>query len=144
MHRFIFFILCFAIIHLNYACYITNCPIGGKRNLQFDNNLRSHQCPQCGLTGQCFGPSICCTSLACRIGHQSDIRQCSMENRHVIPCEIKTPICSAVPNGRCAANGVCCGTESCQMDKNCIMVSNQESDSSREERLSQPEIILFE
>ncbi|CAF0781982.1 unnamed protein product [Rotaria sp. Silwood1] len=109
MHRSILFILCLAIIHLNHACYITNCPIGGKRNLHFDNNLHNHQCPRCGLNGQCFGPSICCTGLACRIGNPSDIRQCSLEDRNVIPCEIKTTICSALPNGRCAANGVCCG-----------------------------------
>ncbi|CAF3518348.1 unnamed protein product [Rotaria sp. Silwood1] len=111
MHRSILFILCLAIIHLNHACYITNCPIGGKRNLHFDNNLHNHQCPRCGLNGQCFGPSICCTGLACRIGNPSDIRQCSLEDRNVIPCEIKTTICSALPNGRCAANGVCCGIE---------------------------------
>jgi hypothetical protein len=36
-------VLFVAIIQLNYACYITNCPIGGKRNLYSGNNLLSHQ-----------------------------------------------------------------------------------------------------
>ncbi|CAF4114798.1 unnamed protein product [Rotaria magnacalcarata] len=135
MHQFIFIVFSVAIIQLSYACYITNCPIGGKRSLFIDNNLRSHQCPRCGVNGLCFGPSICCTGLACRIGHPSDIRQCSLENRSVTPCDVKTLICSAVSNGRCAANGVCCSADSCQMDKSCL-VSNQESDGSPEERLA--------
>ncbi|CAF1382699.1 unnamed protein product [Rotaria sp. Silwood1] len=129
MYQYTLFILSVAIIHLNYACYITNCPIGGKRSLLVNNMLHSHQCPRCGLNGQCFGPSICCTSLGCRMGHPSDIQQCSSENHSVIPCTIKSTACSVLSNGRCATNGLCCNSESCQMDATCSISSNQNFDS---------------
>ncbi|CAF0921759.1 unnamed protein product [Adineta steineri] len=135
MHQYTLLILFIAIIQFNCACFITNCPIGGKRSLHLINNLQNHQCPRCGLTGQCFGPAICCTDLACRIGHPSDIRQCSAEDHNLTPCIIKSPTCSTVPNGRCAANGICCGTESCQIDETCSIASNQEINISQEERL---------
>ncbi|UJR37665.1 hypothetical protein I4U23_030361 [Adineta vaga] len=138
MHTFIFLILFVALLQFNHACYITNCPIGGKRSSDLDNNLHNHQCPRCGLGGQCFGPSICCTDFACRIGHPSDARQCSNENRNLTPCVINSSVCSTVPNGRCAAHGVCCGTESCQVDETCSVASNQEIDNSREQHLSHP------
>lgn len=128
MHQTIFFILSFAILQLTFACYITNCPIGGKRNLLLENDLhqvrdsidifrnflvRMFQCPTCGINGQCYGPSICCTNRGCRIGHPSDIRQCSNENHRTIPCSIKAAVCTAVPNGRCAANSICCNPGRC-------------------------------
>ncbi|CAF3709754.1 unnamed protein product [Rotaria socialis] len=115
MHQLIFIVLSVAIIQLSCACYITNCPIGGKRSLLLGNNLISHQCPRCGLNGQCFGSSICCTGLAC-----------------------------PVSNGRCAANGVCCSADSCQMDKSCLVSNQERDDSSREDYLAQAEIMLFE
>ncbi|CAF3568655.1 unnamed protein product [Rotaria socialis] len=127
------FILSLAIIQLSYACYITNCPIGGKRSLFASSILHDHQCPRCGANGQCYGSSICCTSSGCRIGHRSDIRQCSIEDHSVIPCTIKSASCSVLPNGQCAANGVCCNTESCQMDETCSMSSNQNDDSLQEQ-----------
>ncbi|CAF3362151.1 unnamed protein product [Rotaria socialis] len=144
MDQLIFIVLSVAIIQLSCACYITNCPIGGKRSLLLGNNLISHQCPRCGLNGQCFGSSICCTGLACRIGHPFDVRQCSLENRSVTPCDVNTSICSAVSNGRCAANGVCCSADSCQMDKSCLVSNQERDDSSREDYLAQAEIMLFE
>ncbi|CAF1133186.1 unnamed protein product [Rotaria magnacalcarata] len=129
MHQFTLFILSLAIIQLSYACYITNCPIGGKRSLLANSILHDHQCPRCGANGQCYGSSICCTSSGCRIGHRSDIRECSTEDHSVIPCIIKSAFCSVLPNGQCAANGVCCNTESCQIDETCSMSSNQNIDS---------------
>lgn len=36
-------ILLVGIIQLSYACYITNCPIGGKRSLGLNNILNDHQ-----------------------------------------------------------------------------------------------------
>ncbi|KTG05639.1 hypothetical protein cypCar_00027454 [Cyprinus carpio] len=46
------------------ACYISNCPIGGKRAVQ---DWQSRQCLSCGPGdhGQCFGPSICCGEEGC-------------------------------------------------------------------------------
>ena len=89
-----------------------------------------------------------CTSLGCRIGHSSDIRQCSTENHSLIPCTIKSAACSAVPNGRCTANGLCCGTgmlpilseifqlyslflDACQMDESCPLSSDNLQDESQ-------------
>ncbi|CAF0959274.1 unnamed protein product [Adineta steineri] len=129
MNQSTLFILSAVLIQLTSACFITNCPIGGKRSLLLNNNHHKHECPSCGFNGQCFGPSICCTSLSCRIGHPSDIHQCTSENRSPVPCTIKSAVCSAVPNGRCAANGICCGTDSCQMDKSCSISSNQDDES---------------
>jgi hypothetical protein len=43
MHYFALIVLFVTIIQLNYACYITNCPIGGKRSLYSGNNLFAHQ-----------------------------------------------------------------------------------------------------
>ena len=119
------------------------------------------QCPRCGFHGQCFGPSICCNGLGCRIGHPSDARQCSKENHSLTPCMINSAVCSSVPNGRCAAHGVCCGTgmyfifvdvssawivilESCQIDESCSEVSNQEVDNSREEHLPHSRFTLLQ
>ncbi|CAF1122786.1 unnamed protein product [Rotaria sordida] len=133
MYQSTLFILSVAIIQLNYACYITNCPIGGKRSLNINNILHAHQCPRCGLNGQCFGPSICCTHFGCRMGHPSDIHQCSTEDHSVIPCTIKSKTCSMLSNGRCAANGLCCNAESCHMDKTCSVSSNHFIDNVQDE-----------
>lgn len=43
MHQSVLFILFLAFIQLTYSCYITNCPIGGKRSLGFNNDLHNHQ-----------------------------------------------------------------------------------------------------
>jgi len=32
-----------ALIQITCACYITNCPIGGKRSAEFNNRLVTHQ-----------------------------------------------------------------------------------------------------
>lgn len=106
MHSVSISTLLFALMLIQWtmACYITNCPIGGKRSL-----LSSQvQCPRCGFDGQCYGPSICCNSEGCRLGHPEDFRQCSVENHSVIPCKIDATPCSSLPNGRCAGRGLCC------------------------------------
>jgi len=43
MHQLTLLVLFVAIIQLSYSCYITNCPIGGKRSLQFGNDVHTHQ-----------------------------------------------------------------------------------------------------
>ena len=43
MHQFVAIVLFVALVQLNYACYITNCPIGGKRSLSSGNQLSTHQ-----------------------------------------------------------------------------------------------------
>jgi hypothetical protein len=43
MHQSILVVLSVVIIQLSYACFITNCPIGGKRSLLLNNNLHTRQ-----------------------------------------------------------------------------------------------------
>ena len=42
MHQLKTIALLVALLQVTYACYITNCPIGGKRNLP-SNDVRAHQ-----------------------------------------------------------------------------------------------------
>ncbi|KAJ8340155.1 hypothetical protein SKAU_G00347880 [Synaphobranchus kaupii] len=80
------------------ACYISNCPIGGKRSLE---EYPSRKCMSCGPgdRGRCFGPSICCSEgLGCLAGGKA----CGSEE------------------GRCAAPGVCCDSEGCSLDQSCV------------------------
>ena len=121
MHSIVILLVALIFVQVATACFITNCPIGGKRSL-----LNSQvQCARCGFDGQCYGPAICCNGQGCRLGHPEDVRQCSVENRSVIPCKIDAPSCSTLPNGRCAARGLCCNPDSCRVDENCSAALNE-------------------
>ncbi|MBN3326319.1 FABP1 protein, partial [Atractosteus spatula] len=99
------------------ACYISNCPIGGKRALL---DRPGHKCMACGPgdRGRCVGPSICCgEELGCYVGTPETAR-CLEENYLPSPCEAGGRACGA-EGGRCAAPGVCCDEEGCRVDSSC-------------------------
>ncbi|XP_035403311.1 vasotocin-neurophysin VT isoform X2 [Cygnus atratus] len=98
------------LLALSSACYIQNCPRGGKRALA-DAALR--QCLPCGPgnRGRCFGPGICCGAElgGCYLG-TAETRRCAEEDYLPSPCQPGGQPCGS--GGRCAADGVCCSAAS--------------------------------
>ncbi|NP_001134889.1 sialidase-4 precursor [Salmo salar] len=125
------------------ACYIQNCPRGGKRALQ---DTGSRQCMTCGPgdQGRCFGPSICCgEGLGCWMG-SSETARCFEENYLPTPCQTGGRPCGS-DAGHCAATGVCCDSESCVLDPDCLGESRYHSpaDHSAGARSGSPEELLL-
>uniref|UniRef100_A0A3B4DGC6 Oxytocin n=2 Tax=Pygocentrus nattereri TaxID=42514 RepID=A0A3B4DGC6_PYGNA len=109
------------------ACYISNCPIGGKRSLM---DTPSRKCMACGPgdRGRCFGPSICCAAgLGCYVG-SPEAAGCMEENYLPSPCESGGRVCGS-EGGRCAAPGICCNTEGCSADQLCMTEDEADSES---------------
>ncbi|XP_050712786.1 oxytocin-neurophysin 1-like [Eriocheir sinensis] len=107
------------------ACFITNCPPGGKRSGGIMSQLgHARTCTSCGpgLLGRCIGPDICCGArVGCFIGSR-ETRLCRTENMVPIRCsnaDLKP--CGRMQEGRCAAAGLCCTETKCELDDNCVM-----------------------
>ncbi|KAG7476567.1 hypothetical protein MATL_G00084350 [Megalops atlanticus] len=119
-------LLCiFGLLALSSACYIQNCPRGGKRS--FPDPGTTRQCMACGPgdRGRCFGPSICCgEELGCYVG-SPETTHCAEENYLPSPCEAGGKPCGS-DAGRCAAPGVCCDSESCVLDPDCLEDSKRQ------------------
>uniref|UniRef100_A0A8C6UVC1 Oxytocin n=1 Tax=Neogobius melanostomus TaxID=47308 RepID=A0A8C6UVC1_9GOBI len=111
----------FFLLSLCSACYISNCPIGGKRSV-IDGPLR--KCMSCGPgeRGRCFGPTICCgEGLGCLMG-SPEASHCAEENYMLTPCQ---------SGGRPSA--VFHAVETCTTDQSCL------SEEEGEEPLGQSE-----
>ncbi|CAG09578.1 unnamed protein product, partial [Tetraodon nigroviridis] len=94
------------LLSLSSACYIQNCPRGGKRALP---ETGTRQCLSCGPRdrGRCFGPGICCgEGLGCLMGSPETAR-CAEENYLLTPCQPGGRACGP-EGGRCAVSGLCC------------------------------------
>ncbi|KAM6985136.1 oxytocin-neurophysin 1 [Aplochiton taeniatus] len=105
------------------ACYISNCPIGGKRSLDFP----SRKCLSCGPgdRGTCFGPSICCgEGMGCYLGSPEAAR-CLEENYLLSACDAGGKACGS-EGGRCASPGICCDNDGCTIDKSCLDGDDEE------------------
>ncbi|NP_001009801.1 oxytocin-neurophysin 1 precursor [Ovis aries] len=104
------------LLALTSACYIQNCPLGGKRAV-LDLDVRT--CLPCGpgAKGRCFGPSICCgDELGCFVGTAEALR-CREENYLPSPCQSGQKPCGS--GGRCAAAGICCSPDGSHADPAC-------------------------
>ncbi|KAI0238623.1 Isotocin-neurophysin IT 2, partial [Lamellibrachia satsuma] len=91
------------------ACFLRNCPVGGKKRSQVDTYTYL-QCLRCGPggTGQCVGPRICCGYvLGCLIDTPETVT-CQRENLIPTSCRVQGRTCGHTEEGNCVARGICC------------------------------------
>ncbi|XP_077558007.1 oxytocin-neurophysin 1-like isoform X1 [Haemaphysalis longicornis] len=98
------------------ACYITNCPPGGKRSVE---PSAARMCPRCGPSGRgvCYSADVCCTSTSCVINDPLHVLPCRAENLRSHLCLVPGKQCGNY--GRCAKSGFCCGADGCKRDDSC-------------------------
>ncbi len=119
-------LLVFAAVAVAEACFITNCPHGGrKRAVSSRSSLRLRQCLPCGPVngdGRCFGPDLCCgPGIGC-YKNTLETRACAAENESPFACRNDAAACRAVERGQCVTNGYCCNDSgACKSDDACQM-----------------------
>ncbi|KAG0724937.1 Isotocin-neurophysin IT 1 [Chionoecetes opilio] len=129
------------------ACFITNCPPGGKRSGGLMSQLgRTRTCASCGpgLLGRCLGPDICCGArIGCFLGSR-ETRLCRTENMVPITCvnsDLKP--CGRMQEGRCAAPGLCCTENKCEVNDNCVAEDMPGEEAAPSHRSSRPRLDLL-
>ncbi|KAK7109698.1 terepressin/terephysin-like [Littorina saxatilis] len=119
----------------SHACFIRNCPRGGKRSM--GSMETSRQCMSCGPrgVGQCVGPSICCgPDIGCLMG-TPEAEVCQKENESTTPCSVSGHQCGVNNMGNCVADGICCDEDACSYNSLC-KDSESETETTRQELLS--------
>lgn len=126
-------LLCLALmVGSSTACFIRNCPRGGKRGLE-----TTRQCESCGPdnSGQCVGPTICCgPGFGCLMG-TTEAEVCQKENASTVPCTVRGRQCGVENMGRCVANGICCVEDACSYNSLCKDALDDDPTSSESTRL---------
>ncbi|KPL97556.1 vasopressin-like protein [Sarcoptes scabiei] len=95
------------------GCFITNCPPAGKRSMLAaigSSTQTRRECIRCGpgLSGRCYGPSICCSPLfGCNVGGFASSR-CALEAFNPMLCSNPGSACGPNGKGICAINSTCC------------------------------------
>ncbi|XP_007557632.2 vasopressin-neurophysin 2-copeptin [Poecilia latipinna] len=128
------------LLALSSACYIQNCPRGGKRALP-EGGVR--QCMPCGPgdRGRCFGPSICCgEGLGCLLGSAA-AAHCEEENYLLTPCQPGGRPCGP-EGGHCASSGLCCNSEGCMLDSDCLGETDAADPAQSSARSSPTDLLL--
>nr|DAZ86101.1 TPA_inf: hormone Conopressin/Conophysin [Conus ebraeus] len=115
-------VLCLLLLLLltTQACFIRNCPPGGKSDV--DERQPVNACMFCSF-GQCVGPHTCCGDGGCEMG-TPEANNCSQEDESPIPCQVIGDHCALnnISNihGHCVANGTCCVDDTCTTHPGCL------------------------
>ncbi|XP_041369376.1 conopressin/neurophysin-like [Gigantopelta aegis] len=130
----LFLIIC-CIFTGTFACFIRNCPPGGKRSVEVDTP-NERQCMSCGPgnTGQCVGPDICCGDFGCMMGTR-EAAVCEKENENTVPCVTRGEVCGSRGQGRCVADQICCDAGACSFNHKCKRRDSEKLRTTREELL---------
>ncbi|GFO31593.1 vasotocin-neurophysin [Plakobranchus ocellatus] len=125
----IFVIVIIAFSTSSRACFIRNCPKGGKRSMD-QTLVPKRECMRCGTdgSGHCVGPNICCSArLGCQFG-TPEAKICQEENRSTTPCYVPGEKCGEGGQGKCVADKVCCDSESCAENERCRLKTSLRDD----------------
>uniref|UniRef100_A0A147BFX8 Putative neurohypophysial hormones n=1 Tax=Ixodes ricinus TaxID=34613 RepID=A0A147BFX8_IXORI len=108
--------LLLAVVGGTSACFITNCPPGGKRSSE---PSPARLCPRCGPAGRgvCYSADVCCTGSMCVLNDALATLSCRAEALHGVACHVPGKRCGT--DGRCAIRGYCCGPDGCTKDSSC-------------------------